>query len=87
MARLVTRNCKLTICECMFVDTESEETAYNAVTVEGNLTGDKLVKAIKKQCETDTFKFVKIVGEEKHETELRAVTAEWFMANSFKVEK
>lgn len=86
MARLVTRNCKMTVATCMFINTQTEKTETIKCTVEGKLDGAKLEKYIRKQLESDEYKLVKII-EAEHKTQLRAITAECFMENSFEVHK
>lgn len=59
--RMVTRTVELSVCEVMCMDTTTAEVKIKTYEIGGGLTDERaILKAIKKQHETDTFKCVAI---------------------------
>lgn len=66
--RMVTRTINVTVIEVMCVDTLSAEVSIKEVELTGGpFTEEKLLKELKKEYETDTFKVVAIQKMEVHE--------------------
>lgn len=61
--RMVTRTVELAVCETMCMDISTAEVEVNEYEIGGGITDEKLLlKAIKKQYETDTYKCVAITS-------------------------
>lgn len=66
--RMVTRTINVTVIEVMCVDTLSAEVSIKEVELTGGpFTEEKLLKELKKEYDTDTFKVVAIQKMEVHE--------------------
>ena len=59
--RFVTRTVELSVCEVMCLNTVTAEVSVNTYEIGGGITDERaLLKAVKKQYETDIFKCVSI---------------------------
>lgn len=66
--RMVTRTINVTVVEAMCVDTQTAEVTVKSLELTGEtFTDEKVLKALKKEYETDTFKVVAIQKMEVHE--------------------
>lgn len=66
--RMVTRTVNVSKVEVLCMDTEKAEVVVKVYDIGGGLTDENLIlKAIKKQHETDTFKCVKVSSVEQYE--------------------
>ena len=66
--RMVTRTINVTVVEAMCVDTQTAEVTVKSLELTGEtFTDGKVLKALKKEYETDTFKVVAIQKMEVHE--------------------
>lgn len=66
--RMVTRTINVTVVEAMCVDTQTAEVIVKSLELTGEtFTDEKVLKALKKEYETDTFKVVAIQKMEVHE--------------------
>lgn len=66
--RMVTRTVNVTEVNCLTVNTVTKEVANTIYKISGaTYTEETALKAIKKQCETDTVKVVSVVGMAEYE--------------------
>ena len=66
--RMITRTINVTVVEAMCVDTSTAEVTVKSLELTGEtFTTEKVLKELKKEYETDTFKVVAIQKMEVHE--------------------
>ena len=65
--RMITRTVEITTAEIMCLDVVTAEVVTKRCDISGVFTDEELLKAIKKICETDTFKVVHVVSQKTSE--------------------
>ena len=84
--RMVTRTIETTVATALCLDTNTAEPVNKTVPLAGTFKDEKaMLRAVKKQIETDDFKVAKIV-DVKIEKALYKQTEAQFIANAVKVE-
>lgn len=87
MAKIITRTFRTQEVTVMTMHTDTDATEVMTMTLPHVLPdNDKILKALKKKYETDTFKVVYIIGSEVVE-QLRGLDEETFLAMSTPIER